>query len=134
MNKSDILKIENNLKMKLPKFYKDTILNYPFERGSFAEEFMLLNKLETLLELNVDQKHLEEKFYIGSDGGEELYSIKYCDDSVYLYDLDLNEERLYTKDWKSFLDKIDMTIKEIKEDERLMKERKENKKWWQFWL
>lgn len=52
MNQSDIDTIKEKLGNILPNFYIETMLNYPYRKDSFGEEFMLTNSVEILLDCN----------------------------------------------------------------------------------
>lgn len=137
MNQEDIKKIENSLKIKLPEFYKKTIQSYPFPKESFANEFLLPDEKNTIIENNdstiIDKKNI---FVVGSDGGEEYYYINLTKETseVYLFDLEEKKSKVKSPNWDKYLNYISKTLKEIEEDEHQEKERKKNKKWWQFWI
>lgn len=134
MNKYDLNKIEDDLNIKLPNFYKQTMLHYPFPNDSFAEE-LLMNNADMVIEQNQDSNFAKGKFFIGHDGGEERYFLKLNnDEKVYVWDLELNKERIESNTWKDYLKNVQDVLDEIIEDERNMKEIKKNKKWWQFWI
>lgn len=133
MNTRDIEVLEKELKVTLPETYTMSMLNYPFEEDSFATEFMLLNDRESLGQLN-ELERADGRFYIGSDGGEELYFIKPDNPGVFAYNMEKDRDKPYCESLEEFVEIIAKELLNIQEDERILKEKKENKKWWQFWI
>ncbi|MHC4118417.1 MAG: SMI1/KNR4 family protein [Planctomycetota bacterium] len=138
MTESEINKIEASFNLTLPEFYKSTVLNYPFPPDSFADEFVLLNTPQSILEYNQDRGEYSdtgEPFVIGSDGGEEIYYLDLASDSsqVFTFDMETGKHHVKAKDWSDYLSQIEADLKEIEQDERAEQERKANKKWWEFW-
>ena len=117
------------------------MLNYPFPKDSFADEFMLVNNPGAVIGNN-DKALIEtidkgvKPFFIGSDGGEKLYyvDLNTKKSEVFVYYLETQKSKMQSKTWNNYLEDIKKTLKEIEEDERAMEERKKNKKWWQFWI
>lgn len=137
MNQLDIDKIQEKLGVIFPVFYKDTLLNYPFQEDSFGEEFMLTNNPEVLLNCNGVFDRENKCLAIGSDGGEFIYYIKLNgEEKVYIFDLEDSKANnsVEANNWGIYLENIKKIHLEIEEDEKYDKERKENKKWWQFWI
>ncbi|MFC3811433.1 hypothetical protein [Lacihabitans lacunae] len=137
MNQADINAIQEKLGIELPTFYVETMLNYPFPKDSFGEEFMLPNSPDILLDCNGVFSKEDKCFAVGSDGGEFLYYIKLNGkETVYVFDLEKSDvhNSIEAHSWKAYLKKIKKVQKEIEEDERQEAERKKNKKWWQFWI
>ena len=139
MNKSELTKIEKELNISLPAYYKDIMLNYPFSEESFANEFLLPNDIEHVIEMNKENELVdksENPFFVGSDGGEEYYFIKTksINSSVYVFDLEKGKHSMKADSFQVYLNQIDETLKEIEADEKAEIERKKNKKWWQFWI
>jgi hypothetical protein len=137
MTEADFRKIESTLNVSLPEFYRTTMLSYPFPVDSFAEEFLLPNDPEPVLEYNQHPCEYEETgapFVIGSDGGEEIYFIDLAVDSsqVFTYEMETGKHVEKATDWTEYLGQIESNLKEI-DDERAEQERKANKKWWEFW-
>ncbi len=141
MNLEDLKKIGNSIGITLPDYYKSTMLNYPFPKDSFADEFMLVNNPGAVIENN-DKSLIEaidkgvKPFSIGSDGGEELYYVDLNKEKseVFVYYLETQKSEIQSKTWNDYLEDIKKTLKEIEEDEKAMEERKKNKNWWQFWI
>jgi len=138
MTESDISKIESSLNVKLPEFYRRTMLSYPFPVDSFAEEFLLTNDTESVLESNQHPSEYEgigRPFLVGSDGGEEIYFVDLAVNSsqVFTYEMETGKHVEKAKDWGEYLSQIESDLKEIEDDEKAERERKANKKWWEFW-
>jgi len=138
VTESEISKIEESFNLSLPEFYRSTMLSYPFSADSFAEEFLLPNNPQSILEYNQhsgEYTGIEKPFVIGSDGGEEMYFIDLASDSsqVFSFDMEAGKHNVKAKDWSDYLSQIEADLKEIEEDERAKQERKANKKWWEFW-
>ena len=133
------LQTENDLGFPLPSFYRETVLNYPFEPGSFAEEFMLPNHAAELIDLNSEEllpSTIGRPIFVGSDGGEDRYFVDTTeeDNGVFFYELETDSHRSLTPTWATYLEKFRATHAQIAADEEAARMRKENKKWWQFWV
>ena len=149
MNKQDIEQIEAELKLKLPSFYSDQMLDYPF-KGWDCEDWMLCNDPQEIIRQNnenrkggfFDTDWPNHFFIIGFDGCGNYYFI----------DLETNKERVYFADHESHFDPSDPSkleeiyesmdayfacIKEVEEDMRSAELNSSTsvvkKKWWQFW-
>jgi hypothetical protein len=138
MTEKDLSRIESVLSTTLPRFYRDTMLDYPFPADSFANEFLLPNTVKLILELNLDCAGLSgtgKPFLVGSDGGEELYFIDLDSTStqVFTCDLETGKRSLQARDWPEYLRQITASLTDIDEDERRNEERKAAKRWWQIW-
>ena len=110
-NENDFLYLESILDLKLPLYYKNTLLNYPFAYNSIGSEMLPKNESE-ILNLNDKKvvKNIRENgvYCIGSDAGEEIYFIKPQDryDQVYVYDIETGNVSIFTSDWAGYLQKI----------------------------
>ncbi len=138
MKESDIRKIESALNVTLSEFYRATMLAYPFPANSFANEFLLPNDPNPILEHNQHSSvypGIGKQFVIGSDGGEEMYFIDLAADSsqVFTFDMETGKHTPKATDWTKYLKQIEADLKEIKGDEKIEQERKANKKYWEFW-
>lgn len=134
---SDIKKIERELNLKLPLFYVETMLNYPFPLDSFAAELLLCADVQGILDNNSIFHPDEKRFAIGSDGGELIYYIKLIgEEKVYIYDYESSDihNTVEAETWSAFLQSMQIQEDAIKADELLEIERRRNKKWWQFWI
>lgn len=137
MNQSEINTIQEKLGIKLPAFYFETMLNYPFPKDSFGEELMLANSVEIILDCNGVFDIKNKYFAIGSDGGEFIYYIKLNgEEIVYIFDLENSDyhNSIEAPNWQKYLENINKVHQEIEEDESQALERIKNKKWWQFWI
>lgn len=138
MSTLEIKQIETQLNIKLPQFYIETMLNYPFPLDSFAAELLLWADVESILMSNESRFGPEEgKFAIGCDGGELTYYLKLNgDEKVYIYDLEGSyiHNTLEAETWNDFIKSMQQTEEEILQDKLLEIERRKNKKWWQFWI
>jgi len=135
MSTSDITKIEAQLNIKLPQFYIETMLNYPFPLDSFAAALLLCADVKGILDNN-SIFHPEDKvFAIGSDGGELIYYLKLNgEEKVYIYDFESSEvNHTVEATWSDYLKSMQQTEAEILQDRLLEIERKKSRKWWQFW-
>jgi len=137
MIQPEINTIQEKLGIKLPAFYVETMLNYPFPKDSFGEELMLTNSIEIILDYNGAFDTKDKCFAVGSDGGEFIYYIKLNgEDTVYIFDMENSDyhNSIEATSWQNYLGNINKIHQEIEEDERQEIERKKNKKWWQFWI
>ncbi len=149
MNTQDIERIESELSLKLPEFYTDVMLSYPFP-GWDCENFMLCNDPEEIIRENkenrkegfFDAEWPDHFFILGFDGCGNYYFI----------DLKNKKEKVYFADHESFFDsnspdKLEETydgmesyfslIRETEEDIKIANEEPleplPSKKGWQFW-
>lgn len=137
MTQKDLDEIESKLKISLPDFYKQTMLNYPFKSDSFANEFSLTTDIEQIIGINSTFDYSEKKFAVGSDGGEWSFYVKLnSDDKVYIFDLEESHihNTVCANSWEDYLKKIIKEEEEIEKEMEEAKKRKANKKWWQFWI
>ena len=137
MFKSEIETVEKRLKIRLPIFYINTMLNYPYSDDSFAAEFNLCKDVEGIIRNNSIFDQNEKCFAVGSDGGEYIYFIRIGEgEKVYIYDYERSDKHLSieSETWSNYLIKIEKLQKEILRDELIMTERRKNRKWWQFWI
>lgn len=133
----EIAKIETQLNLKLPQFYVETMLNYPFPLDSFAAELLLCADVQGVLDNNSLFSPEEGKFVIGGDGGEWTYYIKLNgEEKVYIYDLERSymHNAIETETWNDYIKSMELQEERILQDELLEAERKKHKKWWQFWI
>jgi hypothetical protein len=139
MTESDLQQIEKHVRFTLPASYRATLLRYPFEAGSFADEFMLPNRPQQVIELSgsdFSSPEIGQPFFIGSDGGEECYFLdaSKTNSGVFVFKLETGKHSLFSSTWTAYLDHIRAIHTEIAADEEAERQRKQNKKWWQFWL
>jgi hypothetical protein len=129
MTESDLQQIEQHVGFALPATYRTTLLNYPFEPGSFADEFMLPNRPQEVIELSdVD--------FSSPAISQEWYFVDASkpDSAVFVFELETGKHKSLSPTWTAYLDHIRATHSEIAADEAAERQRKQNKKWWQFWL
>ena len=134
MTDSDFQKIENQLEIKLPDFYKNTMLNYPFSGSSYANEFSLPNNPVIVIDLNtLFFDATDNKLVIGSDGGGWFFYLE-LDKGEEVYTFDLEESPIHMKpcahSWVGYLKKLEEEEIEYEKDCPLIFD---SKKWWQFW-
>lgn len=135
MTQSDLNAIEQKLEINLPDFYTKTMLNYPFENDSFASEFTLSDDPASIIDCTSILPN--GQFAVGHDGGEFVYYVELNgNERVFIHDHEESEvhNTVLAENWNDFLDFIRKEEEEIRRDEIQMKERKANKKWWQFWI
>lgn len=137
MNEKEIIEAEQRLGLELPKFYKETMLNYPFREGSIAIDCMLPQYPE-LLEVENGVIPNENKYLaIGSDGGELIFFLRLNgSETVYIHDAESSglHHSIEARTWKEYLNKISNIDQETQEEEKAYTDRKLKKKWWQFWI
>jgi hypothetical protein len=138
MNESDLRRIGDTLKLKLPMAYQETVLNYPFPRESCANDFLLPSDLAQVLDLNNGSPTVSgvvKPFFVGSDGGEELYFLNsdMPNSPVYVLDLETGKHSVKAQNWPEFLTQIRADLASGAADEASEKERRSRKRWWQFW-
>ena len=100
---------------------------------------MLPNRPQEVMELSeadFSSPAIGQPFFIGSDGGEEWYFVDASkpDSGVFVFELETGKHRSLTPTWAAYLDHIRATQAEIAADEEAERARRQNKKWWQFWL
>ncbi|WP_299215078.1 SMI1/KNR4 family protein [uncultured Aquimarina sp.] len=137
MESKDIKLIEEQLGIKLPEFYISTMLSYPFSKDSWGAEFSLCNNAKRIIDLNGVFTPEDKSFSIGSDGGEYYYFIKLNgEEKVYIFDLEGSDKHMNIEadSWSEYLIQIKNTHDVLHQEENRELERKENKKWWQFWI
>lgn len=138
MTDAELEVIEEHLAVVLPKAYRATVRDYPLPANSFGVEGMLLNSPEAVIELNAAGAEIDgvvSPFFIGSDLGEEWYFLDASmpNSPVYVYQLESGEHRVLDATLGQFLDRIRKVDSEIEADEKAEKDRRLNKKWWEFW-
>ena len=133
--------IKKALNIEIPDFLVQIYENYPFKKGSCADELYLPNDLESIILNNdVDRREniIQRKdiFIIGDDGSEETYFIdtQAAGSKVYKYDIETDKTELLTENFDLYIDYIRTVQAEIDEDEKWMAKKIKKKKWWQFWL
>ncbi len=138
MTDEEFQSIEKHVGFPLPAFYRATLSSYPFDSDSFAAESMLPNDPKEVIELNdaeISSSDIGKPFFIGSDGGEECFFVDASmqDSGVFVFELETGKHRQLVPTWTAFLDHIRAEHAEIAADEEAMRQRKLNKKWWEFW-
>tara|TARA_Y100001954_G_C15697605_1_gene546102 strand:+ start:657 stop:1070 length:414 start_codon:yes stop_codon:yes gene_type:complete len=137
MTQEELNTIEKKLGIEFPHFYKNTMLNYPFDNDSFGFDCMLPKSPQILEDCNCIFTQSDKCLAIGSDGGEFTYYIKLNgEETVYIFDLEQSDyhHSIEANTWEDYLDNIHKIDKEYLEEEQKRIERKKNKKWWQFWI
>jgi hypothetical protein len=138
MTDQEFQSIEKHVGSPLPASYRATLSSYPFAPDSFAAEFMLPNDPKAVIELNsaeMSSPDIGKPFFIGSDGGEEWFFVDASkeDSGVFVFELETGKHRPLVPNWTAFLDHIQAEHAEIAADEEAMRQRRLNKKWWEFW-
>lgn len=138
MTNQEIEAIEKVLGIALPSFYRDAMLNYPFEKDSFAEEFLLADSKSYIIEMNSIPNLVDDKnvFFIGSDGGEMQFFIEPNSNSsmVYKYSVESKRYKVIATQWSDYLAWVQHELELLAKDEMLQNAIRANKKWWQFWI
>ncbi|CAB5081818.1 hypothetical protein D3OALGA1CA_265 [Olavius algarvensis associated proteobacterium Delta 3] len=114
----DIENIESQLKIVLPEFFKSTLTCYPFPKGSIAEEFLLPHSPSLIISNNGPSltQHIdvacENPFFVGGDGGEELYYIDLNSSTgeVFVYSMETKTSQVHSESWRAYLDHISGSI------------------------
>jgi hypothetical protein len=120
----DIEYIESQLKIVLPEFFKSTLTRYPFPKGSIAEEFLLPHYPGVIISNNdpsLTQQipvACENPFFVGGDGGEELYFIDLNSSTgeVFVYSMETKTSQVYAESWRAYLDRISGSISAMEND------------------
>ena len=150
MNSEDIIKIELELKTKLPDSYKKVVLSFPFGKDSFGYTCMLANDANAIVEMNkapgfhsiIHMKNIPEHpckeeslFWIGNDGGEEQYYLDISQKAGAVYKLDLETGKFteYAHDLHSYIERIQGIDQEIDNEQRQAAQLRKSSKWWEFW-
>ena len=98
---------------------------------------MLPKRLDAVIDLigaKFSSPEIGKPFYIGSDGGEEMYFVDASkpDSGVMVYEMKTGKHRSLVPTCAAYLDHIHTIHAEIVADEEADRQRKLNKKWWQF--
>ena len=138
MNDEDFRTIEASVGFPLPGAYRATMASYPFAADSVAAESMLPNDASAVIDLNVAKypcAGIGRPFFIGDDSGEERFFVDAStqDSGVFVFELETGRVRLLVASWGKFLEYIRAQDAEIAADQEAMRQRKLNKKWWEFW-
>src|SRR5688500_8039485 len=108
MNESELVRVETELSMRLPAYYRATLLAYPFEKRTDIEGAELVNDPDLLISLNQDPAFGQpgDVFVIGTDGSEETYYIKPKDSgsAVYCFQLETGEHEQIAASWDGYLE------------------------------
>ena len=144
MSENDFLRIERELNLRLPKDYRELMLNYPFSKDSLSADDLLPNDPEVLITHNqVSDLHslmamssnpsvpLGNYFSIGSDSSEESYWIDVTSPKspVYKFALECCDLTIKAANLEEYVKQCWHIEEEIKKDEEYMSRRR----WWQFW-
>ena len=130
MTEQDIEVIEKRMGFTLPASYRATVLSYPFEPDSFADEFMMPNRLDAVIDLSgveFSSPEIGKPFFIGSDGGEEVYFVDASkpDSGVFVYEMETGKHRSLVPTWAAYVDHIRTIHAEIAADEEADRQRKQ---------
>lgn len=135
MTECELREIEQKLEVKLPVYYKETMLNYPFSASSFAYEFALCADYKRVLDYNGVFEKPDNSFAIGADGGEYIFFIRLNEESkVYIFDLEGSKYHMSVEanDWSEYFTKLVMAEENIGIDIGENKRRTTQNKWWKF--
>jgi hypothetical protein len=114
------------------------MLAYPFPLDSFADECLLPNDAERVIGLNRDAptvRGIAHPFFIGDDGGEELYfvDLNTPDSPVYVFDLETGRHSVKATNWPTYLAQVHSDLADIEKDQVAERDKRSRKRWWQFW-
>ncbi len=152
MTEEDLQRIETELSLTLPVFYKKTMLDYPLPGGN-AENFGLCTCPREIIEKNTGNrnkgffgvpwpKHL---FVIGFDGCGNYYFIDLHGDDqrIYLADHetvfnpssldDIGEKYENMGAYVKYLEEIEAEILEDELHPIKVEEEVSQRRWWKFW-
>ncbi len=108
---NSIKKVEELLSINFPQEYRDFLLNSNGGEGAIGQSYLVLWKIEDLIELN-DVYSVEEfapgLLIIGSDGGDTAFGIDNRSElkqfvQIPFIGMDLSEVQGYSNDFKRFL-------------------------------
>jgi hypothetical protein len=136
MTEKELNGIQSEFNVVLPSAYRNAMLNYPFPKGSWADDCAMPNNAGEVMGMNhlaqtIEIQSLSHHLQIGSDGSESWYFIDLRNDScpVYTYELETKKVTLEAPDFESWLEQLREVDDEIKRDQIDMA----RKRWWQWW-
>jgi hypothetical protein len=143
MRADDFDTIEKSLSIVLPDQYRSVLTQYPFPPDPDSSSLWLVDDHETVIETTKTFRANQgtrgpwplDYVYLGNDGGEEAYflDVSRTPAPVLTYEYETGAIRPQAPDLAAWIDELRDRLVEIAADERYMAERKQAKKWWQFW-
>ncbi len=135
---ADIDAISRQLGVTVPPWYAATMLAYPFPPDSFANECLLPNDASRVIGLNREVSAavgVAHSFFVGDDGGEELYFVDLDkpDSPVYVFQVETGKQEVKAIDWPTYLAQVHRALADIEADQTAQLDRRSRKRWWHFW-
>jgi hypothetical protein len=135
MREHDLVRLERELAIHLPRQYREFMIAYPFPRSSWAGDFGTPDDVDLLLDLNREKRQLPssvlsgDAFFIGSDGKEADYFIRLSDLScgVAVYDTGTHQVSTLAKTFEDCLSQLRVANEADTISQRAVR------KWWQVW-
>jgi hypothetical protein len=134
MREHDLVRLERELAIHLPRQYREFIVAYPFSRRSWAGDLGTPDDVDLLLDLNREKRELPstltgDVFFIGSDGKGVDYFMRLSDPAcgVAAYDTGTHKVSAVAKSFNDWLSQL----RAGNETETISQGGK--RKWWEFW-
>jgi hypothetical protein len=114
MRQHDLVRLERELAIRLPRQYHDFMVAYPFSRSSWAGDLATPDDVKLLLDLNREKRELsagvssDEVFFIGSDGKGADYFVRLSDPAcgVAAYDTGTHQVSIQAKTFEDWLSQL----------------------------
>ncbi len=135
MRQHDLVRLERELAIELPRQYRDFMVSYPFSQSSWAGDLATPDDVDLLLELNREKRELPsglssgDVFFIGSDGKGADYFVRLSDPAggVAAYDTGTHQVSILAKTFEDWLSQLRVA------DEADVISQRTVRKWWHFW-
>ncbi len=132
MRHHDLVRLERELAIQLPRQYRDFMVAYPFSRSSWAGDLGTPDDVDLLLDLNREKRQLSSSvasgdvFFIGSDGKEADYFIRLSDPAcgVSAYDTGTHQVSARAKTFDDWLSQLRVANESDAISQRAIR------KWW----
>ncbi len=135
MRQSDLVRLERELAIQLPRQYRDFMVAYPFSRRSWAGDLGTPDDVDLLLDLNREKRELPsgmdsgDVFFIGSDGKGSDYFVRLSDPAcgIAAYDTATHQVPILAKTFEDWVSQLRL----VNEGDAISQGTV--RQWWQFW-
>ena len=144
MTEAELRSIEDALAIALPNMYREVMRNYPFALDSFANDCEIPNDPTRIIQKNKELRvngffgrpWPNHFFAFGDDGGgnEHYLDLRNDPSPVFLADHEGSEDYKLASDLATWVADRKLEYAAWDEEDRLRAERRQNRKWWQFWI
>ena len=135
MREHDLKRVERELRIELPRKYREFMLAYPFSSCSWAGDLATPDDPDLLIDLNREVRELPpgirltDVVFIGSDGRETDYFIRLADawSGVEAYHLGTHRVTTLAKTFDDWISQLTVA------NQADATAHQRTRKWWQFW-